>query len=146
MKKVDEPVVVEQIFNTSVDKLWNAITRHEEMKQWFFDNIKEFKAEAGFKTKFPVQSGVRVFTHLWKIVEVVPFQKIIYNWKYEEYPGDSFVTFELFEQGDQVRLKLTTDIVKDFPDDIPEFSRESCVGGWNYFIRGNLKSYMAGKQ
>lgn len=145
MKTAEDAIVVEQVFDTSIEKVWKAITLHQEMILWFFENIAEFKPEVGFKTTFPVQSEERIFTHLWKIMEVIPYQKITYNWKYEEYQGDSFVTFELFEEQDKTRLRLTTEVVKDFPDEIPEFSRESCIGGWNYFIRKNLKEYLIQK-
>lgn len=57
------PIVVEQAFNVSKETVWKAITEHDQMIQWFFDNI-------------------------------------------------------------------------------PEFSRESCEGGWTYLIQGNLKNYL----
>ncbi len=72
-------------------------------------------------------------------------RKIIYNWKYRDYPGDSNVSFELFEEGKCTKLKLTHTVLSDFPEDIPEFSRESCLAGWKYFISGRLKEYVAGK-
>jgi hypothetical protein len=37
---------------------------------------------------------------------------------------------------------LTVEVLEDFPDDIPEFRRESCIGGWNYFINHRLKEYL----
>ena len=114
----DKPIIVEQTFGASNETVWSAITEIDQMHQWFFDNIPAFKPEVGFKTHFDVQSQDRIFHHLWKITEVVPNQKITYNWKYEGYPGDSFVIFELFEKNDLTKIKLTTQIVESFPDDI----------------------------
>ncbi len=71
-------------------------------------------------------------------------QKITYNWRYKEYPGDSFVTFQLTNDKNNVQLKLTTVVVENFPKDIPEFTRESCIGGWNYFIKERLKQFLEG--
>jgi len=142
MKVTDDPVVVEQIIKTSIGRLWDAVTKVEEMKQWFFEDIESFKPEIGFETQFEVRVEDRTFTHLWRISEVIPHKKITYNWKYEEYPGDSFVTFELREEKNQVKLRLTADVVESFPDAIPEFSRDSCIQGWNYFIGKNLKEYL----
>jgi hypothetical protein len=34
------------------------------------------------------------------------------------------------------------EVVEDFPDDIPEFDRESCQSGWNYLISESLSSYL----
>jgi uncharacterized protein YndB with AHSA1/START domain len=141
----EEPIIVEQDFTTSIGKVWNAITSFEEMTQWFFENIPSFNSEVGFETQFAVHVEDRTFTHLWKITEVIPEQKIVYNWKYAEYPGDSFVTFELFEDKSHVKLKLSVRIVEDFPDDIPEFKRESGLEGWTYFIRKRLKEYFENK-
>ena len=142
MKKSDKPVIVEQEFNTSIEDLWTAITHPDHMREWFFENIPAFEAKEGFSTHFNVQTQDRDFLHLWEITELIPGKKIRYNWKYGGYPGDSFVTFELFEREDKTLLRLTHDVTEDFPEDIPEFSRESCLNGWNYFIKESLDSYM----
>lgn len=142
MKVTDEPVIVEQVFNNSITHIWNAITELEQMKQWFFENIKSFKPEVGFETQFVVRVEDRKYTHLWKLTQVIPKQKITYNWKYKEYPGDSLVTFELLEEKSKVKLRLTTEVLENFPEGIPEFSRDSCMQGWNYFIGKSLKEYL----
>ncbi|MBT3385604.1 MAG: SRPBCC domain-containing protein [Prolixibacteraceae bacterium] len=145
MQITDKPIIVEHIINTSIENAWNAITRLVEMKQWYFQNIDSFIPEVGFETQFEVSVEDRIFTHLWKITEVIPNKKLTYNWKYKEYPGDSFVTFELIEDKNLVKLKLFVDVVEDFQEGIPEFSRESCINGWNYFIGLNLKKYLEKK-
>jgi len=142
MKTTDEPIIVEQTFKASIETVWSAITEIDQMRQWFFDNIPSFKPEVGFETQFNVQSKSRNFLHMWKVTEVVPYKMIIYNWKYNGYPGDSFVVFELFEENKLTTLRLTTKIVENFPDDIPEFKRESCLGGWKFFIQKSLKEYL----
>ena len=143
MKMGDPPINVEQVFTVPPEKVWSAITEIDQMRQWFFDNIPEFKAEIGFETRFTVNSGKSDFVHLWKITEVIPLKRITYNWKYEDYLGDSFVNFALSEHHKgQTTLTLTVEIVEDFPQDIPEFKRESGVAGWNYFIAERLRAYL----
>jgi uncharacterized protein YndB with AHSA1/START domain len=142
MKITDKPVVIEQVFKNPVNKVWQAITEIGQMRQWFFENLPDFKPEIGFNTQFEVQVEDRTFTHLWKVTEVIPLKKITYNWKYKEYPGDSFVIFELLEDNGKVNIRLTTKVIEDFPDHIPEFLRDSCVQGWHYFIRERLTDYM----
>ncbi|SNR52273.1 SRPBCC family protein [Lutibacter flavus] len=144
--KVNEIISVEQQFNLPADRIWNAITNINEMKQWFFSNIESFKPEVGFKTEFKVNSQDRIFTHLWKITEVEPFVKIVYNWKYDTYPGDSFVHFELFKKEHSTILKVTSKVIESFPKNVPEFKSESCREGWNYFIKKNLKNYLENKE
>lgn len=144
--KVSEPaVIVSQRFELPAETVWKAITNINDMRLWFFDNIPAFKPEVGFKTKFTVKSEDRTFPHLWEVTEVIPFHKIVYNWTYEGYKGDSFVTFQLTETENQTLLTLTTKVVADFPDDIPEFKRESCLTGWSYFIKTSLVSYLNSK-
>ncbi|MCH7401859.1 SRPBCC domain-containing protein [Belliella kenyensis] len=145
MKKSEQAIVVEQVFDVSVLELWKAITELDQMKKWFFVNIETFEEVLGFETRFVVENKGRIFPHLWKITEVDPFRKITYNWKYEGYKGDSDVTFELFGSGEQSKLTLTHTVLEDFSDEIPEFSRESCEAGWTYFIKQSLKEYLQSK-
>jgi hypothetical protein len=42
-------------------------------------------------------------------------------------------------------LRLTYIVIEKFPEDIPEFTRESGMVGWNYFIRKKLKEYLEKK-
>ncbi|KAA3631479.1 MAG: SRPBCC domain-containing protein, partial [Calditrichaeota bacterium] len=84
----------------------------------------------------------RVFPHRWKILRVEPHRLISYSWKFDNYDGDGYVTFELSEEKDKTKLRLTCTITEDFDDSIPEFKRESCVGGWEYFIKQSLKEYL----
>lgn len=136
------PIIVEQIFNQKIETVWNAITQLDYMKQWFFENIPNFKAEIGFETQFNVKAPSRDFLHQWKIIEVIPNKKIVYNWKYENISGEGKVTFELFEENNQTKLVLTNVGLESFPKEIPEFTRESCIAGWNYFIKQRLTEYL----
>lgn len=142
MKTTEPPVIVTKIFDKPINDVWNAITIKEEMIQWFFDNISDFKAKVGFKTQFNVQAPSRDFMHLWEVTEVIPEKKLVTNWKYEGLGGNSFVTMELEDLGMQTKFTLTTKVMEDFDDSIPEFKRESCICGWNYFINERLATYL----
>ncbi|WP_372641614.1 SRPBCC domain-containing protein [Ancylomarina sp.] len=139
------PVVVQQSFHVSISQLWKAISELEQMKHWFFENIEAFSAEVGFETQFNVKSGERDFRHLWKITEVIPLEKIVYSWKYEGYEGESFVSFETFITEGGSSLRVSHVVTNSFPQSIPEFTRESCQGGWEYFINNRLKNFMDDK-
>ena len=141
MKVSEGPIQLVYTFEVEAGLLWSALVEIDQMKQWFFENIPDFKAEIGFATSFPVQSGDRTFTHLWEITQLREEKSITYTWRYLEYPGDALLTFALTPDGGKTRLKLTIDVLEDFPDDIPEFERSSCIGGWNYFM-DRLKKYL----
>ena len=142
MKKNDDPIIVEESFKSPVETVWNSITEIGLMRQWYFENIPSFKAKVGFKTQFNVKSEGRNFLHMWEITEVVPLERIAYSWKFKEYAGEGLVLFELSVQNDLTMLKLTNSVIVSFPHDIPEFTRESCISGWEYFIQNRLKEYL----
>lgn len=142
MTESDEPIVVEQTFKATIEAVWRSITEIDLMRQWYFDNIPDFRPEIGFETQFNVTNEGRDFLHMWKVTEVVPLKKIAYDWKFDGWSGDSFVEFELFEQENSTRLKLTVNVRESFPEDVPEFKRESCIGGWEFFLGERLKEFL----
>jgi len=136
MKVSDPPIIVEEIYNRSIQDVWSAITELDQMHQWFFDNIPAFEPEVGFEVSFDVVAPSNVFPHVWKIVEAVPNEKITYDWSSgDAFEGSGLVTFALSEEGEQTKITLTNTTTQDYPSDIPEFTAESCEGGWNYFIK-----------
>jgi uncharacterized protein YndB with AHSA1/START domain len=135
-------IVVEQAFALPVSPVWEAITTLDHMRRWFFSNIPAFEPIQGFSTKFDVQSESRTFRHQWRILEVVPGQKIRYHWSYEGIEGEGLVTFELINRGNGCLLRVTNEGLETFPQEIPEFSPESCRAGWTYFIKQQLKDYL----
>lgn len=142
MNESRRPVIVEQGFDVSGEAVWRAITDRAQMIEWFFEEIPAFKAEVGFTTQFDVDTGERIYRHVWRITEVVPEEKIVIDWRYEAIPGVGTVTFEVRGDGDGTVLRVTNEGLETFPQDIPEFTRESCEGGWKYLIQGNLKNYL----
>lgn len=142
MKKTDPKVFVQSMLNANVNLVWRVITELHHLQNWFFNEITEFKPIVGFETSFIINSGGNAFDHRWKIIEVELYKTITYNWRYKGYSGDSLVQFKLIPKGHQTVIQLTTEILEDFPQNIPEFKIESCVGGWNYFIKERLPEYI----
>ena len=137
-----ERIIVKQQFDVSTSVLWEAITKHSLMIQWFFENIPAFQAKQGFSTEFMVKSDEREFLHLWTITEVIPEKKIVYDWSYRHYEGKCFVSFEIEATEKGTLLTLTNHVVEPFSCNIPEFTEESCRGGWQYFINDRLKNFI----
>ena len=111
------------------------------MKQWYFD-IEKFKPEVGFEFRFEGRNENKSYLHLCKITEVIPGKKLTYSWRYDGYKGISFVTFELFEENDKTRLKLTHEGLETFPINNPDFAKENFVEGWTQIIGSLLKEYV----
>lgn len=143
MKTTEEPIVIEQSFNLPAAEVWSAITVHERMIKWFFEDIPDFKAEVGFTTVFTVTCEDRVYPHRWKITEVIEHKLIRYDWRYDGYEGVADVVFELIEGDGTTTCRVTHTMLSDSDNNIPEFQRPAGVEGWTYFIRNALKNYLA---
>lgn len=139
-----EPFVIERTFDAPIAKIWKAITDKEEMKQWYFD-LAEFKPEVGFVFNFTGGKDGREYLHECKIIEVIPGKKLKHTWSYIGYEGMSFVTFELFEEGDKTRLKLTHEGLETFPQNNPDFAKESFAEGWTHIVSQSLKGFVETK-
>mgnify|MGYP001810153015 FL=1 len=138
----NEAYVIEQTYQAPISKVWKAITDKDEMKLWYFD-LPEFKPEIGIEFRFmggPAED--RQYQHICQVMEVVPEQKIAYSWRYDGYEGNTLVTFELFDEGSQTRLKLTHEGLETFPADNPDFARENFAEGWNWLIGTSLKEFL----
>ncbi len=136
------PFVIERTYDAPVEKVWKAISDIEQMKEWYFD-VPEFKAEVG--NEFSFSGGPdedHVYKHLCKVMEVVPNKKLKYSWRYDGYEGNSFVTFELFDEGGKTRLKLTHEGLETFPADNKDFDKKNFEMGWTEIIGKNLPEYL----
>jgi uncharacterized protein YndB with AHSA1/START domain len=136
-----DPFTIERTFNAPVSKVWKALTDKDEMKKWYFD-LAEFKPEVGFEFHFTGGPKGKEYLHLCKIAEVIEGKKLTYSWKYDGYAGESFVTFELFPQGNKTRLKLTHAGLETFPADNPDMAKKNFVQGWTAIVGTNLKEYL----
>ncbi len=143
-KNIDQPVIVERVFNAPVSKVWKALTDKAEMKKWYFD-LAEFKAEKGFVFQFTggPEDGIQ-YIHVCEITDVIPEKKLTYSWRYEGYTGKSFVTFELSEIENQTAVTLIHTDIDLFPDQ-PDFARANFAAGWDHIINVSLKEYLEGK-
>jgi uncharacterized protein YndB with AHSA1/START domain len=138
----NEAFVIERTYQAPVQTVWKAITSRDEMSQWYF-NLQEFNSEIGFGFEFmsgPAED--RQYLHICKITEVIPEKKLAYSWRYGGYEGNTLVTFELFDEGKQTRLKLTHKGFETFPTDNTDFARESFAEGWTWIIGTSLKEYL----
>ncbi len=134
------PFIIERTYNATADRVWQAITDRDKMEQWYF-KLKEFKPEVGVEFEFEGGPPEKTFLHLCKVTEVIPGKKLTHSWRYDGYEGNSFVTWEIFEEDDKTRVKLTHAGLETFPT-IPEFAKENFVMGWTDILGRMLKEYL----
>lgn len=135
-----EPLIIEHSYNVPVEKVWQAITDKEQMKEWYFD-LSDFKPAVGFEFTFNGENDGRIFVHLSKVIEVISMQKLTYSWTYQGIEGVSYLTFELFPEGDNTQLKLTHEGLESFPQD-RDTRKENFLAGWTYIIGTSLKNFL----
>ena len=137
-----EPIVIERMLNAPPSRVWEAITNKEQMKQWYFD-ISDFRPEPGFAFQFEGGTETNRYLHLCVVTEAIKEKKLTYSWRYDGYEGISYVTFELYPEGDsQTRLKLTHSGLETFPAGNPDFAKGNFVQGWNHIIAKALPEYL----
>jgi uncharacterized protein YndB with AHSA1/START domain len=139
-KNLADAIVIERTFNASIERVWQALTDVDQMRQWYFD-LKDFKPQVGFEFEFVVEHEGNIYHHLCKVTEVIPQKKIAYTWRYKGKPGDSLVTFELFSDCDTTRLKLTHTGIETFPK-TPAYARKNFETGWTAIIGSELKQFV----
>jgi len=138
------PIYVKRTLSAPVPEVWQAITDRDEMAAWYFD-LEAFEPKLGFEFQFTGKGHKgEQYVHLCKITEVRHEQKISYSWKYQGYPGESLVSFELEPEGHETRIKLSHSGIETFPKD-PDFARERFNAGWTELICNSLKNYLKNK-
>jgi len=136
----NEPFIIERTYDAPVEKVWNAITDKDQMKQWYFD-LEEFRPEVGFEFSFTGGADDRLYVHLCRVTEVIPGSKLAYSWQYEGHEGYTVVTFELFAEGGKTRLRLTHEGLETLPPH-PDFARANFEAGWTDIIGASLDKYL----
>jgi uncharacterized protein YndB with AHSA1/START domain len=137
---LNEPLVVERVFNAPIERVWKAITNADQMRHWYFE-LEEFRAEKGFEFEFTVEHNGHTYHHLCQITDVAPPKKLVHTWRYAGEVGISVVSWELFPEGDRTRLKLTHEGLDSFPQ-LPSFARENFQQGWTAIIGSSLEEYL----
>jgi uncharacterized protein YndB with AHSA1/START domain len=138
----NNPIEIERLFDVPSTKVWDALTKNEQMKEWYFQ-IAEFKPVVGFEFQFIGKTDEnKEYLHLCKVTEVVPGKKLAFSWRYDGLPGNSIVTFELFAEGEKTRLKLTHTGIESFAIGGPDFVKENFVQGWTYILDKSLMGHL----
>jgi uncharacterized protein YndB with AHSA1/START domain len=138
----NKPYVIEHVFDAPVEKVWDAITKNEQMKKWYFQ-LEDFKPVVGFEFQFTGKADENTeYLHLCKVTEVISRKKLAYSWRYDGLPGISFVSFELFAEGKKTRLKLTHTGIESFASGGLHFEKQSFEKGWTYILDKSLNGFL----
>jgi uncharacterized protein YndB with AHSA1/START domain len=138
----EQPFMIERVFDVPITTLWDALTKNEQMKKWYF-NMADFKPVIGFEFQFTGTTEENTeYLHLCRVTEVIPAKKLAYSWRYDGYPGISIVTFELTVEGGKTRLKLTHAGLESFASAGRDFAKENFAMGWTSILDKSLKGFV----
>ena len=125
-----EPFVLERVYDAPVERVWQALTNKEELKQWSFD-IPDFEPEEGYEFTFNGQNENGIKIHYCRITEVIEQRKLAYSWRYRNIQGVSLVTWELFREGNKTRLRLTHTGLEKLAHAGAGFRKQGFITGWS---------------
>jgi uncharacterized protein YndB with AHSA1/START domain len=137
---METPFYLEQVYDASIQQVWQALTDEHKMRDWYFPQLIKFKPVVGFE--FVFSNDGSPFQKEWRVTKVEDGRVLAHNWLYKGYPGSSEVTFELVKEGAKARLKLTHTGLASFPRD-PHFARNRFEDGWKQLLGSNLKNHLA---
>ena len=124
---------------TTPDKLWDALTKPEFVRLYWFGMHQESEWKKGSPWKMVFSDG-RV-ADAGEILESDPPKKLVIKWRNEFRPelheeGFSRCTYDLEQQGEVVKLTVTHTIDRENSKLIQAVS-----GGWPSILSG-LKTYL----
>jgi len=118
-------IIKEQILNHSIDKVWNAISKQEEISSWFIN--ADFKAEKGYHYSF--KSKGEDCTEINGVVKEANPYTLIYTWIVQDTETETTVKWSLEELNGQTKLLLEHSGISNYPG-------ETAVTMFGHFGKG----------
>lgn len=136
------PIIVSNVFETTTEKVWHALSDETALKKWYF-NVQGYQFEAGNEFTFYESADSKNYLHRCRFLNIVPDKSIEYTWTHPSHSnGSSVVKWDIKTEGEKVRVTLTHTGVENFADAGAEFARENYVAGWDAIVNNLLRNYL----
>lgn len=129
----------EAFLNHSIDSVWSAITKAEEISTWFIK--ADFKAEEGYKYTFTSEPNEKGCTVISGEVKKADPYTLIYTWIVADTEIETTVKWELEATESGTKLYLEHSGITNYAGDTAIAMFESFNGGWDNCING-LTEYL----
>jgi uncharacterized protein YndB with AHSA1/START domain len=139
---MNDPLIIEEVYNASIEDVWQVLTDENKMRIWYFPQLQKFKPIIDFK--FVFNNDGSSYQKEWIVTNVEEGRLFTHSWSYQGYPGHSEVQFELVREGETTRLILTHAGLNSFPSD-PHFARIRFENGWKQILGSNLRNCLSKK-
>lgn len=136
---MNRTITKEKVFNHSIDQIWNAITKAEEISIWFIKT--DFKAEKGFNYTFTSEPNEKGCTTISGTVKEANPYILVYTWIVADTKVETTVTWKLEDLGNSTKLYLEHSGIENYAGETAITMFESFNGGWDNCING-LTNYL----
>ncbi len=129
----------EVLFNHSIEKVWEAITKADEISTWFIK--ADFKAEKGYEYVFTSEPNEKGCTTISGVVKKADPYVLIYTWIVADTKIETTVSWQLEPTGSGTKLVLAHSGISNYEGETAIAMFESFNGGWDNCING-LTNYL----
>jgi len=131
---MNKTITKEKVFNHSIDKVWNAITKAEELSTWFIQ--ADFKAEKGYHYTFTSEPNEKGCTTITGTVKEANPYTLIYTWIVDGTKVETTVTWKLETVENGTKLSLEHSGIENYAGETVITMFESFNGGWDNCMSG----------
>jgi len=136
--------------NINAEQCWKALSRVEELQQWFHKEIQDFEAISGFETRFKTEVSGKELTHILKVIVADKYNCLRLTLDFEEYKSFMNYSFFIFsdEKSTSIRFHFdNTAIFKLFRGEITEdYDFEYAIPDWETIITKRLQNHLDQKE
>lgn len=130
-------IIKEHVFNHSIKKVWDAITKEDEISTWFIK--ADFKAEKGYYYSF--KSDGENCTEINGVVQEANPYTLTYTWVVQNTNVETLVKWQLKETPEGTSLYLEHSGILNYSGDTAVEMFSSFDGGWDNCV-SELSKYL----
>ncbi len=136
---MNDVISKEHVFSHTIDKVWNAISKAEEISAWFIQ--ADFKAEKGYKYTFTAEPNEKGCTIISGEVKNANPYELVYTWIVGDTKTETTVSWKLESVEDGTKLYLEHSGISNYGGETAVKMFESFNGGWDNCI-SELSGYL----
>ena len=126
---MNDSIIKEKVFNHPIDKIWNAISKGDELSAWFIK--ADFKAEKGYNYTFTSEANEKGCTTISGEVKQSTPYTLIYSWIVADTNVETIVKWQLEALETGTKLYLEHSGISGYEGDTAVAMFESFNGGWD---------------
>lgn len=136
-------ILKEVIVNREVQFVWEALTRVEKIKDWYF-TFHDFELIEGNRFYFYEPGDRKQFKHECVIKRFIPLQLFQHSWTFPEISsGESVLTWKLHSLGNRTKVTLIHEGIESFSDGGTALNLANFEAGWEEIVKYNLVNYLS---